>query len=130
MCIRDSCMRLIGMAERAYDLMCTRVQKRVAFGKPLAAQGVVQEWIAQSRIRIEQARLLVLKTAWLMDTVGNRGAAVEISAIKVAVPEMATWVIDRSMQAHGGMPARTPCRPSSMPRPGCSTWPTARTRST
>lgn len=97
------CMRAIGMAERAYDLMCVRVQDRVAFGKPLAAQGVVQEWIAESRIRIEQARLLVLKAAWLMDTVGNRGAAVEISAIKVAVPEMATWVIDRAMQAHGGM---------------------------
>jgi acyl-CoA dehydrogenase len=97
------CMRAIGMAERAYDLMCLRVQERVAFGKPLAAQGVVQEWIAESRIRIEQARLLVLKAAWLMDTVGNRGAAVEISAIKVAVPEMATWVIDRAMQAHGGM---------------------------
>jgi acyl-CoA dehydrogenase len=97
------CMRLIGMAERAYDLMCARVQGRVAFGKPLAAQGVVQEWVAEARIRIEQARLLVLKTAWLMDTVGNRGAAVEISAIKVAVPEMASWVIDRAMQAHGGM---------------------------
>jgi acyl-CoA dehydrogenase len=97
------CMRLIGMAERAYDLMCARVLERVAFGKPLAAQGVVQEWIAESRIRIEQARLLVLKTAWLMDTAGNRGAAVEISAIKVAVPEMATWVIDRAMQAHGGL---------------------------
>ena len=97
------CMRLIGMAERAYDLMCQRVQSRVAFGKPIAAQGVVQDWVAQSRIRIEQARLLVLKTAWLMDTVGNRGAAVEISAIKVAVPEMATWVIDRAMQAYGGM---------------------------
>ena len=96
-------MRLIGMAERAFDLMFARVQVRVAFGKPLAAQGVVQDWIAESRIRIEQARLLVLKAAWLMDTVGNRGAAVEISAIKVAVPEMATWVIDRAMQAHGGM---------------------------
>ena len=71
------CMRAIGMAERAYDLMCVRVQERVAFGKPLAAQGVVQEWIAESRIRIEQARLLVLKAAWLMDTVGNRGAAAE-----------------------------------------------------
>src|SRR6478735_6990703 len=82
------CMRLIGMAERAYDLMCERVQQRVAFGKPLAAQGVVQEWVAEARIRIEQARLLVLKTAWLMDTVGNRGAAVEISAIKVAVARM------------------------------------------
>jgi acyl-CoA dehydrogenase len=97
------CMRAIGMAERAYDLMCVRVQQRVAFGKPLAEQGVIQEWIAESRIRIEQARLLVLKAAWLMDTLGNRGAAVEISAIKVAVPEMATWVIDRAMQAHGGL---------------------------
>ena len=107
------CMRLIGMAERAYDLMCERVQSRVAFGKPIAAQGVVQDWVAQSRIRIEQARLLVLKTAWLMDTVGNRGAAVEISAIKVAVPEMATWVIDRAMQAlrrDGGLPGHPPAR--------------------
>ena len=97
------CLRLIGMAQRAYDLICSRVQRNVAFGKPLAAQGVVQEWIAESRIRIEQARLLVPKTAWLMDTVGSRGAAVEISAIKVGVPEMATWVIDRAMQAHGGL---------------------------
>jgi acyl-CoA dehydrogenase len=82
---------------------CVRVQQRVAFGKPLPAQGVVQGWITDSRIRIEQARLLVLKAAWLMGTVGNRGAAVEISAIRVAVPEMATWVIDCAMQAHGGM---------------------------
>ena len=95
-------MRLIGMAERAYDLMCRRVLTRFAFGKPLAEQGVVRDWIAEARIRIEQVRLLVLKTAWLMDTVGNRGAAVEISAIKVAAPEMATWVIDRAIQAHGG----------------------------
>jgi acyl-CoA dehydrogenase len=96
------CMRLIGMAERALDLMCARVVDRVAFGKPIAQQGVVQEWIADARIRIEQARLLVLKTAWLMDTVGNKGAAMEISAIKVAVPELAVWVIDRAIQAHGG----------------------------
>ena len=95
-------MRLIGMAERAYDLMCRRVLTRFAFGKPLAEQGVVRDWIAEARIRIEQVRLLVLRTAWLMDTVGNRGAAVEISAIKVAAPEMATWVIDRAIQAHGG----------------------------
>ena len=67
-------MRLIGMAERALELMCRRATERVAFGKPLAEQGVVQEWIAESRVRIEQARLLVLKTAWLMDTVGNKGA--------------------------------------------------------
>jgi len=96
------CMRTIGMAERALQLMCRRVTDRVAFGKPIATQGVVQDWIAESRIRIEQARLLVLKTAWLMDTAGNKGARVEISAIKAAVPDMANWVIDRAIQAHGG----------------------------
>jgi acyl-CoA dehydrogenase len=96
------CMRAIGMAERALELMCERVTSRVAFGVPIADQGVVQEWIAESRIRIEQARLLVLKTAWLMDTVGNKGARIEVSAIKAAVPEMASWVIDRAIQAHGG----------------------------
>jgi acyl-CoA dehydrogenase len=96
------CMRAIGMAERALELMCERVTSRVAFGVPIADQGVVQEWIAESRIRIEQSRLLVLKTAWLMDTVGNKGARVEVSAIKAAVPEMASWVIDRAIQAHGG----------------------------
>ncbi|WP_329258816.1 acyl-CoA dehydrogenase family protein [Actinoallomurus sp. NBC_01490] len=96
------CMRAIGMAERALELMCERVTSRVAFGVPIADHGVVQDWIAESRIRIEQARLLVFKTAWLMDTVGNKGARVEISAIKAAVPEMANWVIDRAIQAHGG----------------------------
>ncbi|GAA4624674.1 acyl-CoA dehydrogenase family protein [Actinoallomurus vinaceus] len=96
------CMRAIGMAERALELMCERVVSRAAFGGPIADQGVVQDWIAEARIRIEQARLLVLKTAWLMDTVGNKGARVEISAIKAAVPEMASWVIDRAIQAHGG----------------------------
>jgi acyl-CoA dehydrogenase len=96
------CMRALGMAERAFDLMCQRVHERVAFGKPLAEQGVIQEWVAEARIRLEQARLLVLKTAWLMDTVGNKGAQVEISAIKVAAPEVARWVIDRAIQAHGG----------------------------
>ncbi|MFC7478825.1 acyl-CoA dehydrogenase family protein [Luedemannella flava] len=96
------CMRLIGMAERALELMCRRVVSRVAFGRPLADQGVIQDWIAESRVRIEQARLLVLKTAWLMDTVGNQGAHTEIQAIKVATPEMAQWVIDRAIQAHGG----------------------------
>jgi acyl-CoA dehydrogenase len=95
-------MRLIGMAERALELMCIRARQRVAFGKPIAEQGVFQDWVAIARIRIEQVRLLVLKTAWLMDTVGNRGAAVEISAIKVAAPEMARWVIDRAIQVHGG----------------------------
>ncbi|MFC9927159.1 acyl-CoA dehydrogenase family protein [Streptomyces sp. NPDC127190] len=96
------CMRLIGMAERAFDLMCERVSHRVAFGRPLAEQGVVREWIAESRVRIEQARLLVLKTAYLMDTVGNKGAHTEIQAIKIAVPAMAEWVIDKAIQAHGG----------------------------
>ncbi|GKQ39167.1 acyl-CoA dehydrogenase family protein [Streptomyces sp. A012304] len=95
-------MRLIGMAERAFDLMCTRAHQRTPFGKPLVDQGVFQEWVAEARIRIETTRLLVLKTAWLMDTVGNRGAAIEISGIKVAAPRMATWVIDRAIQAHGG----------------------------
>ncbi|MEA2670500.1 MAG: acyl-CoA dehydrogenase [Chloroflexota bacterium] len=95
------CMRSIGMAERAFDLMCERVRGRVAFGKPLAEQGVIQDWIAESRIEIEQARLLVLKAAWLMDTVGARGARVEISAIKVAAPRVACRVIDRAIQAHG-----------------------------
>jgi acyl-CoA dehydrogenase len=96
------CMRLIGMAERAVEAMCTRVLHRQAFGTPIAEHGTVQEWIADARIRIEQARLLVLKTAWLMDTVGNRGAATEIAAIKVVVPEMACWIIDRAIQAYGG----------------------------
>jgi acyl-CoA dehydrogenase len=97
------CMRLLGMAERAVELMVDRVKARVAFGKPVAEQGVVQHWIAQSRIRIEQARLLVLKTAWLIDTVGNQGARTEIAAIKVAVPEVTKYVVDRAIQAHGGM---------------------------
>ncbi|MGE5828668.1 MAG: acyl-CoA dehydrogenase family protein [Micromonosporaceae bacterium] len=95
------CMRLIGMAERAVQLMCQRVTERVAFGRPLAEQGVIGEWIAEARVRIEQARLLVLKTAWLMDTVGNRGAHTEIQAIKIATPAMAEWVLDKAIQAHG-----------------------------
>jgi acyl-CoA dehydrogenase len=95
------CMRLIGAAERALELMCRRVKGRTAFGRPLAEQGVIQDWIAESRVRIEQARLLVLKTAWLMDTVGNKGAHTEIQAIKVATPAMAEWVIDKAIQAHG-----------------------------
>ncbi len=95
------CMRLIGAAERALGLMCRRVTGRTAFGKPLAQQGVIQDWIAESRVRIEQARLLVLKTAWLMDTVGNKGAHSEIQAIKIVTPAMAEWVIDKAIQAHG-----------------------------
>jgi len=95
-------MRAIGMAERALEMMCQRTASRTAFGQPIIEQGVVQHWISRARIWIEQVRLLVLKTAWLMDTAGNRGARIEVSAIKVAAPEMATWVIDRAIQAHGG----------------------------
>ena len=95
-------MRTIGMAERALEMMCRRTASRSAFGKPIIEQGVVQRWISEARVRIEQVRLLVLKTAWLMDTVGNRGARIEVSAIKVAAPDVATWVIDRAIQAHGG----------------------------
>jgi acyl-CoA dehydrogenase len=96
------CMRLIGMAERALELMCRRANERSTFGKPLARQGVVREQVANARIAIEQARLLVLKTAWLMDTAGNRAAHTEIQAIKVAVPAMAQRVIDDAIQVHGG----------------------------
>jgi acyl-CoA dehydrogenase len=96
------CMRVIGMAERAYDLMCRRVKSRTSFGRPLAEQGVVREWIADSRVKIEQLRLLVLKTAWLIDTVGVREARTEISAIKIAAPLTAEWVVDKAIQAHGG----------------------------
>ncbi len=96
------CMRQIGAAERALELMCRRVSGRVAWGKPLADQGVIQDWIAESRVRIEAARLLVLKTAWLMDTVGNRGAHTEIQSIKILVPQTTEWIIDKAIQAHGG----------------------------
>jgi acyl-CoA dehydrogenase len=97
------CMRAIGAAERALEMMCRRVRERTAFGKPLAEQGVIQQWIADSRIELEQVRLLVLKTAWLMDTVGNKGARTEISAIKVAAPDVALRVVDRAIQAHGAL---------------------------
>ncbi len=96
------CMRALGMAERALRLMCERATSRVAFGRPLAAQGVVRQQIAESRIEIEQARLLVLKTAWLIDTVGAKGARTEIAAIKVAAPRVALAVLDRAIQVHGG----------------------------
>jgi acyl-CoA dehydrogenase len=96
------CMRSIGAAERALELMCLRARDRVAFGGPLADKGVVRETIANSRIEIDQARLLTLHAAWLMDTVGNRAARGAISAIKVAVPAMAARVIDRAIQVHGG----------------------------
>ncbi|MDY0814626.1 acyl-CoA dehydrogenase family protein [Kitasatospora purpeofusca] len=95
------CMRAIGIAERALELTCRRVLDRTAFGGPLADQGVIQDWIAESRVRIEQLRLLVLKTAWLMDTVGNRGAHTEIQAIKIATPRTVEWILDKAVQAHG-----------------------------
>jgi acyl-CoA dehydrogenase len=96
------CMRLIGAAERALEQMCIRVQERTPFGKALADQGVVREWIAESRIDIEQARLLTLKAAYMMDTVGNKEAKAEIAMIKVVAPSMALRVIDRAIQAFGG----------------------------
>ncbi len=96
------CMRLIGVAERALRLMIERAKTRVAFGKTLAEQGVVKNWIAEARIEIEQARLLVLKTAWMMDTVGNKAARREIAMIKAVVPQMALKIIDRAIQTHGG----------------------------
>ncbi|MBS44301.1 MAG: acyl-CoA dehydrogenase [Nocardioides sp.] len=96
------CMRMIGAAERALELLIARAQVRSTFGKPLIDRGVVKEWIADSRIEIDQARLYTLYTAHLMDTVGNRAAASEISGIKVAVPNMASRVLDRAIQAFGG----------------------------
>ncbi len=96
------CMRLVGMAERALEMMCRRALEREAFGKPLAAQGVVREQIADSRIEIDQARLLTEYAAWLMDTAGNKAARTEVAEIKVAVPNMACRVVDRAIQVHGG----------------------------
>lgn len=96
------CMRAIGMAERALSLMIKRTASREAFGKELVHQGVIQQWIAEARIDIEQARLLVLKTAWMIDTVGAKGARKEIAAIKVAVPQMAERIIDHAIQSYGG----------------------------
>jgi acyl-CoA dehydrogenase len=95
-------MRCIGAAERALESMCKRAVARVTFGQPVATRSNIQDWIAESRIEIEMARLLTLKAAWLMDTVGNRHARTEISAIKVAAPSIALKVIDRAIQVHGG----------------------------
>jgi acyl-CoA dehydrogenase len=96
------CMRLIGVAERSLEMMCERARSRVAFGKPVAEQGVVRQWIAEARLAIDQARLLVLKAAWMMDTVGNKAARKEIAMIKAVVPRMALKIIDRAIQVHGG----------------------------
>jgi acyl-CoA dehydrogenase len=96
------CMRCIGVAERALETMCKRVQARTAFGKPLAEQGTIRAAIAESRMEIEPARLLTLKAAYMMDTVGNKAARAEIAMIKVAAPNVALRVLDRAIQAHGG----------------------------
>jgi acyl-CoA dehydrogenase len=96
------CMRSIGAAERALELMCARASTRVTFGQPVSQRANVQDWIAESRIEIEMVRLLTLKAAWLMDTVGNKHARMEISAIKIAAPEVALRVVDRAIQVHGG----------------------------
>ena len=97
------CMRTIGAAERALELLCQRAHARSPFGKTLAEQGVVQTWVADARINIDQARLYTIYTAWLMDTAGNKAARTEISGIKVAIPNMALAVIDNAMQTHGAM---------------------------
>jgi acyl-CoA dehydrogenase len=96
------CMRLIGMAERALELMCRRALERETFGRTIAEQGIVQHWIAQSRVRIEQARLLTLRAAWRIDREGVRAARDDISAIKVVAPAAALWVLDHAIQVHGG----------------------------
>lgn len=95
------CMRSIGLAERAVELMCARADSRAPFGKPLSEQGVIRDWIAEARVRIEQLRLLVLKTAWLMDTAGNKAAHTEIQAIKIATPTTVEWILDKAIQVHG-----------------------------
>jgi acyl-CoA dehydrogenase len=104
------CMRSIGMAERALELMCARAKSRTTFGQPLERHGAVQSWIAESRLAIDQARLLVLNTAWLIDNVGAKGARTEIAAIKVVAPRVASYVIDRAIQTYGGagVSAETP----------------------
>ena len=96
------CMRLIGVAERALEMMCERARSRVAFGRPVADQGVVRQWIAEARLSIDQARLLVLKAAWMMDNAGSKAARREIAMIKAVVPKMALTVLDRAIQTHGG----------------------------
>ena len=94
-------MRAIGAAERALELMCRRAASRSTFGQPISERANIQDWIAESRVEIEMARLLTLKAAWLMDTVGNKHARTEIAAIKVAAPDVALRVVDRAIQVHG-----------------------------
>lgn len=96
-------MRAIGMAERALELLCQRADSRVAFGSALSDRANIADWIAEARIEIEKSRLLILKTAWLMDTVGNKEARTEIAAIKVDAPNIALNVVDRAIQVHGGL---------------------------
>jgi len=125
------CMRTMGAAERALELMCQRAASRVTFGQPLAERANIQDWIAESRIEINMARLLTLEAAWLMDTVGNKHARTEIAAIKVAAPQVALKVIDRAIQVHGGA-----AYPTTSRWPRCTrtcarcAWPTAPTRCT
>ena len=95
------CMRAIGAAERALELMCKRAVSRVTFGQPIATRGNILDWIAEARIELEMTRLLTLKAAWLMDTVGNQGAHTEVQAIKVATPSAVEWILDKAIQAHG-----------------------------
>ena len=118
------CMRAIGMAERALELMCKRASTRITFGKPVSDNANIQDWIAEARIDIEMVRLLTLKAAHMMDTVGNKEARTEIAAIKVAAPNIALKIIDRAIQVHGGggvtddFPARDGLRPHAHPSPG------------
>ena len=126
------CMRLIGLAERSLELMCQRATKRVAFGRPVSDQGVTRERIAEARCMIEQARLLTLKAAWMMDVAGNKTAKAEIAMIKVVAPTMAGKVIDWAMQVlrrRGHEPGQRRSPTSSPPRARCAT-PTAPTRCT
>ncbi len=122
---------MIGVAERALEAMCQRALSRTTFGKRLAERANIQDWIAESRIELEMARLLTMKTAWLMDTVGNKAAAVEISAIKVAVPNTALRVLDRAIQVHGaaGMSGDFPMAAAYAAVAPCAS-PTDRTRCT
>ena len=124
------CMRTIGVAERALELLCQRVQSRVAFGKRIGDQSVWHERIADSRCMIEQARLLTLKAAYMMDTVGNKVARAEIAMIKVVAPTMACQILDWAIQAHGGAGVTEdfPLAYACMPASARCAWPTARTK--